>query len=56
MTNYISLGKCPQVSSPPLAVHAHREPQEHGMEAAAAPLDQGGEKEAVPSDGKEAET
>jgi hypothetical protein len=51
MTNYISLGKCSQASSLRLAAHAHRQPQGHGMSAAAAPLEQGKEKGAVPEDG-----
>ena len=38
-----------------LAAHDRREPRGYGMGAAAAPLEQGGEKGAVPEDDREAE-
>jgi len=54
MTSFISSGKCSRISSLRLAAHDHREPQGYGMRAAAAPLEQGGEKRAVPEDDREA--
>ena len=55
MANYNSLRKVSQASSLRLVAHTHREPKGNGTGAATAPLEQAGEKEAVPEDGREAE-